>query len=90
MHTTSTRRHKAEKLLRLLTLKDGNSRRAQALAATVTGAGFTDVAVNTKDIEDVIVNAAQPYKGVDKKTHWSHDPRDWTTFHRALLETLTK
>lgn len=77
-------------MLRLLTGKDGHPRRAQALAATVTGAGFTDVTVDIKEIADVLPNASQPYTGVGKKTHWSHDPADWAAFHRALGAALAE
>ena len=75
-------------MLRLLAERDGSDRRGQALASTVTGAGFTDVETDIKEVEHIAAGLHRPYTGQGKETHWSHHPEDWAKFHRALGEML--
>jgi hypothetical protein len=76
-------------MLRLLAERDGSDRRSQALASTVTGAGFTDVETDIKEVEHIAAGLHRPYTGQGKETHWSHHPEDWAKFHRALGEMLS-
>ena len=75
-------------MLRLLAARDGHDRRAQALAAAVCGAGFKEVKVDIKDLQDDAVGIDKPYAGVDPNAHWSHDVEAWEKFRRALGEAL--
>lgn len=76
-------------MLRLLTLKDGNDKRAQALAAKVTKATFVEVAANMRD-DDARGEKEKTASGFGKGQHWSHNPAAWEQFRRELGEALAK
>lgn len=75
-------------MLRLLAAKDGNGRRAQAIAAKVCGAGFRDVRIYAPSFQDDQVGANRPYEGIGGNVHWSHNPGAWSRFHRELGDAI--
>jgi len=76
-------------MLRLLAIKDGNDKRAQAFASIACGAGFKEVKVDIKDFQDDIAGVQAPYAGVDKSAHWSHNPATWEKFRRSVGNALS-
>ncbi|MCD6364875.1 MAG: DUF4091 domain-containing protein, partial [Planctomycetes bacterium] len=75
-------------MLTMLTNKDGNDSRAQAIASVVCGAGFKEINVDLKDFKDDVSGVEEPYAGVDPKSHWSHNAEAWEQFRRNLAKAL--
>jgi hypothetical protein len=77
-------------MLRLLALKDGNDKRAQALAATVCDATFQKE-VDVRGMEDdTSGDRHQMVRGFGDGQQWSHDPAAWERFRRQIGEAIVK